>query len=152
MKTSPGENQSNCNKLTVTTVNESRTPSPEPSLSPPSTSEPNLPYVEAPIVSSTAGPSNIPCSGEPSPVIVRNLLWHSVYRHQGLDAESFSRRAIESLVKKLKKKFYELDSLIVAVTSKGKQQSKCVTVARTMDGRLQVGEKKDFPHVIYTRL
>ncbi|EDO37591.1 predicted protein, partial [Nematostella vectensis] len=71
---------------------------------------------------------------------------------QSVEADSFSRRAIESLVKKLKKKFYELDSLIIAITSKGRTASKCVTVPRTMDGRLQVGEKKDFPHVIYARL
>lgn len=109
-------------------------------------------YLEAGPSNSLAGPSNIPCSADPCPIIVRNLLWHAVLRHQGSDAESFSRRAIESLVKKLKKKFYELDSLIVAITSKGRQPSKCVTVQRTMDGRLQVGDKKDFPHVIYARL
>ncbi|XP_032233875.2 uncharacterized protein LOC5509135 isoform X2 [Nematostella vectensis] len=99
-----------------------------------------------------ASPNSIPCSADPCPIIVRNLLWHSVLRHQSVEADSFSRRAIESLVKKLKKKFYELDSLIIAITSKGRTASKCVTVPRTMDGRLQVGEKKDFPHVIYARL
>lgn len=97
-------------------------------------------------------PNTIPCSADPCPIIVRNLLWHSVLRHQSPEADSFSRRAIESLVKKLKKKYHELDSLIVAITSKGRTASKCITVPRTMDGRLQVGEKKDFPHVIYARL
>lgn len=97
-------------------------------------------------------PTTIPCSADPCPIIVRNLLWHSVLRHQSPEADSFSRRAIESLVKKLKKRYHELDSLIVAITSKGRSASKCITVSRTMDGRLQVGEKKDFPHVIYARL
>lgn len=135
---------SNCDKCALSVLKESP-PHPTSTYEQPK-------YLEAGPSNSLPGPSNIPCSADPCPIIVRNLLWHAVLRHQGVDAESFSRRAIESLVKKLKKKFYELDSLIVAITSKGRQPSKCVTVQRTMDGRLQVGDKKDFPHVIYARL
>ena len=32
----------------------------------------------------------------------------------------------------------ELDSLIAAITTNGAQPSKCVTIQRTLDGRLQV--------------
>jgi len=134
----------NCDKCALSVLKESP-PQPTTTYEQPK-------YLEAGPSNSLPGPSNIPCSADPCPIIVRNLLWHAVLRHQGTDAESFCRRAIESLVKKLKKKFYELDSLIVAITSKGRQPSKCVTVQRTMDGRLQVGDKKDFPHVIYARL
>lgn len=134
----------NCDKCALSVLKESP-PQPVTTYDQPK-------YLEAGPSNSIPGPSNIPCSADPCPIIVRNLLWHAVYRHQSTDAESFSRRAIESLVKKLKKKFFELDSLIVAITSKGRQPSKCVTVQRTMDGRLQVGDKKDFPHVIYARL
>ena len=43
---------------------------------------------------------------------------------QGGESESFSKRAIESLVKKLKDKREELDALITAITNSGSHPSK----------------------------
>jgi len=63
---------------------------------------------------------------------------------QGGESESFSKRAIESLVKKLKEKRDELDSLITAVTTNGAHHTKCVTIPRTLDGRLQVCHSAKF--------
>lgn len=41
-------------------------------------------------------------------------------------------------MRKLKEKRDELDALIVSVTTHGEQVTKCVTIPRTLDGRLQV--------------
>ena len=78
---------------------------------------------------------NTPTSADACLSIVHSLMCH----RQGsqTEPESFSKRAIESLVKKLKEKRDELDSLITAITTNGSHQSKCVTIPRTLDGRLQ---------------
>lgn len=89
-----------------------------------------------------------PSSSDACLSIVHSLMCH----RQGGENEGFAKRAIESLVKKLKEKRDELDSLITAITTNGVHPSKCVTIQRTLDGRLQVAGRKGFPHVIYARL
>ncbi|KAG2462136.1 SMAD4 protein, partial [Polypterus senegalus] len=91
---------------------------------------------------------NPPSSNDACLSIVHSLMCH----RQGGENETFAKRAIESLVKKLKEKKDELDSLITAITTNGAHPSKCVTIQRTLDGRLQVAGRKGFPHVIYARL
>ncbi|CAF0771264.1 unnamed protein product [Adineta steineri] len=95
--------------------------------------------------SNSGGTSSDACNG-----IVANLLCHR-QRTNG-ESETFSKRAIESLVKKLKDKKDELDALVTSITSSGQIPTKCVTIQRTLDGRLQVAGRKGFPHVIYARI
>lgn len=92
--------------------------------------------------------ANAPTSNDACLSIVHSLMCH----RQGGESEAFAKRAIESLVKKLKEKKDELDSLITAITSAGTHPSKCVTIQRTLDGRLQVAGRKGFPHVIYAKI
>ncbi|KAI8500571.1 Mothers against decapentaplegic 4 [Branchiostoma belcheri] len=77
--------------------------------------------------------SNSVTSNDACLSIVHSLMCH----RQGGETETFAKRAIESLVKKLKEKKDELDSLITAITTNGAHPSKCVTIQRTLDGRLQ---------------
>ena len=77
---------------------------------------------------------NTPTSADACMSIVHSLSCH----RQGGESEIFSKRAIESLVKKLKEKRNELDSLITAITTNGAHSTKCVTIPRTLDGRLQI--------------
>lgn len=84
-------------------------------------------------------PNGAPTSADACLSIVHSLMCH----RQGGESESFAKRAIESLVKKLKEKRDELDSLITAITTNGAHPSKCVTIQRTLDGRLQVKKKKN---------
>jgi MAD (mothers against decapentaplegic) family protein 4 len=86
--------------------------------------------------------------GDPCAQVVQVLQCY----HQGGEEPEFVRKAIESLVKKLKDKRTELDALISAVTSGGKEQTSCVTIQRSLDGRLQVAGRKGVPHVVYARI
>ncbi|RWS01756.1 mothers against decapentaplegic 4-like isoform X3 [Dinothrombium tinctorium] len=99
-------------------------------------------------LAANSGRHQTPTSADACLSIVHSLMCH----RQGGESESFSKRAIESLVKKLKEKRDELDSLITAITTNGAHPSKCVTIQRTLDGRLQVAGRKGFPHVIYARI
>ncbi|KAF5394236.1 Mothers against decapentaplegic 4 protein [Paragonimus heterotremus] len=82
------------------------------------------------------------------PMIVHSLM---CYRQSG-ESKEFARRAIESLVKKLKDKKDDLDSLLTAITTNGTHPSKCVTIQRTLDGRMQIAGRKCLPHIIYARI
>ncbi|MEE6472442.1 hypothetical protein FKM82_009606 [Ascaphus truei] len=81
-----------------------------------------------------------------SPAVKRLLGWK-----QGDEEEKWAEKAVDSLVKKLKKKKGAMEDLEKALSSPG-QSSKCVTIPRSLDGRLQVSHRKGLPHVIYCRV
>lgn len=81
-----------------------------------------------------------------SPAVKKLLGWK-----QGDEEEKWAEKAVDSLVKKLKKKKGAIEDLERALSSPG-QPSKCVTIPRSLDGRLQVSHRKGLPHVIYCRV
>lgn len=79
------------------------------------------------------------------PIVKRLLGWK---KSDGED--KWSEKAVKSLVKKLKKTG-GLDELERAITSQN-PNTRCITIPRSLDGRLQVSHRKGLPHVIYCRL
>lgn len=84
-----------------------------------------------------------------SPIEKRLLGWKKGEFKSEQD-EKWSEKAVKSLVKKLRK-CNGLEDLEKVITTQD-QGSKCVTIPRSLDSRLQVGTKKGLPHVIYCRL
>lgn len=82
-----------------------------------------------------------------SPAVKRLLGWK-----QGDEEEKWAEKAIDSLVKKLKKRKGALEELEKALSNPTASDSKCVTIPRSLDGRLQVSHRKGLPHVIYCRV
>lgn len=70
---------------------------------------------------------------------------------QGDEEEKWAEKAIESLVKRLKSTKGALQDLEYALSNPTKP-SNCVTIPRSLDGRLQVSHRKGLPHVIYCRV
>lgn len=67
-----------------------------------------------------------------SPAVKKLLGWK-----QGDEEEKWAEKAVDSLVKKLKKRKGAIEDLERALSSPG-MPSKCVTIPRSLDGRLQV--------------
>ena len=70
----------------------------------------------------------------------------------GDEEEKWAEKAVDALVKKLKKNKGAIEELERALSCGETQQSKCVTILRSLDGRLQVSHRKGLPHVIYCRV
>ncbi|KAF0307663.1 Protein mothers against dpp [Amphibalanus amphitrite] len=81
-----------------------------------------------------------------SPAVKKLLGWK-----QGDEEEKWAEKAVDALVKKLKKTKGALEDLENALSCPG-QRTKCVTIPRSLDGRLQVSHRKGLPHVIYCRV
>jgi len=112
---------------------------------PPQSKTPGTPGMQSP---GPNGSNSTFTSNEAWTSVVHSLMCHL----KSSDNEQFAKRAIESLAKKLKDKPDEMDALLTAVQKKGTVHTKCITIPRTLDGRLQVAGRKGFPHVIYARL
>ncbi|CAH3025996.1 unnamed protein product [Porites evermanni] len=88
-----------------------------------------------------------------TPPIVKRLLGWKRSTDQN-DDDKWAEKAVKSLVKKLKKTggLEELERAITQGSTNPGIPTKCVTIPRSLDGRLQVSHRKGLPHVIYCRL
>ncbi|KAF1744090.1 hypothetical protein MXB_4387 [Myxobolus squamalis] len=84
--------------------------------------------------------------GISSPYVKKLLSWK-----QGDEDERWAEKAIESLIKKLKNKKNLIPQLERALVSQD-PNSNCITIPRSLDGRLQILHRKGLPHVIYCRI
>ncbi|CAK5063928.1 unnamed protein product [Meloidogyne enterolobii] len=72
---------------------------------------------------------------------------------QGDEDDGWSKKAIQSLMKKLQKQNKESISLLEkSLNLQGRELTECVTIPRSLDGRLQISHRKALPHVIYCRV
>ncbi|CAI5445233.1 unnamed protein product [Caenorhabditis angaria] len=80
--------------------------------------------------------------------ITERLRWK-----QGDEDEDWAKKAIDNLMKKLLKHNKQaLESLELSLQYQGQQKTDCVTIPRSLDGRLQISHRKALPHVIYCRV
>lgn len=80
----------------------------------------------------------------------KNVL-HLNYNESRNEA-NFARRAIASLIKRLKNDRNSLIGFYSAVVSEGGDVSCCACLPRSLDGRLQIAGHKGFPHLTYINL
>ena len=67
--------------------------------------------------------------------------------------EKWAEKAVDVLVKKLKKTPGAIEDLERALSGNVPlDQTKCVTIPRSLDGRLQVSHRKGLPHVMYCKV
>lgn len=74
-------------------------------------------------------------------LLVHSSHFKSIFHLQGDEEEKWAEKAVDSLVKKLKKRKGAIEELERALSCPG-TPSKCVTIPRSLDGRLQVSFNK----------
>ncbi|CAG5085993.1 Oidioi.mRNA.OKI2018_I69.PAR.g11078.t1.cds [Oikopleura dioica] len=84
---------------------------------------------------------------------IDELLQLAKDRARRLDDEQFIEKAIRSLVRKLKKNGQRnsVKDLIKAI-QEGNKNSPCVVIPRSLDGRMQVAQRKIIPHLLFCQI
>lgn len=83
----------------------------------------------------------------PFPPIVKRLIRLKIENIE----DKWNEKAVRGLVRRLKQNLGSLEELERSIIEQN-PNTKCVTIARSLDGRLQVSERKGLPHVIYCQL
>ena len=81
-----------------------------------------------------------------SPAVNKLLEWR-----QDEEDGKWAEKAINLLIRKLSSRLHSIEEL-QRVLENPSYPSECVTIPQTLDGRLQVANRKTLPHVIYCRI
>ncbi|KAK9876932.1 hypothetical protein WA026_015966 [Henosepilachna vigintioctopunctata] len=81
-----------------------------------------------------------------NPAVEKLMNWR-----QSDEDDTWAEKSVQTLVKKLKNKKGALQELERALTSPG-IPTRCVTIRKSSDGRLQISHKKLLPHIISCRI
>lgn len=71
---------------------------------------------------------------------------------QSDEEDNWRNKALETLVKKLKKNDPEEYKTLELVLSRKSEDTPCIALSRSQDGRLQVSHRKMLPQVMYCRI
>lgn len=71
---------------------------------------------------------------------------------QSDEDDNWRNKAFETLIKKLKKSDPEGYKILESVLAKKSEDTQCIALSRSQDGRLQVSHRKMLPHVMYCRI
>lgn len=71
---------------------------------------------------------------------------------QGDEDDTWRNKAVETLIKKLKRQPPEQYANLQLVLHQKSENTPCITLSRSQDGRLQVSHRKMLPHVMYCRI
>jgi len=104
------------------------------------------------LIQRTLGLFNTLPGGKYSPIVDELMRWQVTNEFTDREAQPFYRKAVQSLVRKLKRSSRSTSSGVEALVSaiqKRTSDSACIRIPRSLDGRMQVSQKKVLPHVLY---
>jgi len=71
---------------------------------------------------------------------------------QGDEEDTWRNKAVDALIKKLRRQPNEQYTNLQLVLHHKSEDTPCITLSRSQDGRLQVSHRKMLPHVMYCRI
>lgn len=84
--------------------------------------------------------------------MVPNLVRRILNWKQGDEEDTWRNKALDALIKKLKRQPNDQYTNLQLVLHRKSEDTPCITLSRSQDGRLQVSHRKMLPHVMYCRI
>lgn len=87
-----------------------------------------------------------------SPIVDELLRWQVTNEYSLTENDPFYEKAVKSLVRKLKRSGQRSTGtveILIRTIQEQSPESQCICIPRSLDGRMQVSQKKVLPHVLY---